>query len=93
MESKNLMDSLTIDERAALKAMELGWRFLTYTKLTHPDDNYLIYTVVERRNKYTPSGKDYATHLFNGSTNTFAYGHYDIVSYSDAVEDMERRVK
>lgn len=80
------MEQLTIEERAAKKAEKLGWKLLETTKLTHPADHYLIYTTVEINSRY-------ATHLFNGSFNEFAYGHYDFKTAEDAVEDMKGRVK
>lgn len=87
------MQQLTIEEKALRKARELGWKLIVTTNLPHPDDNYLIYTVIERKNAYTESGVDYATHLFNGSSNEFAYGHYDFKTFEDAHKDMKERAK
>lgn len=86
---------MSIEEKAAEKAEKLGWKLLKTAKLPHPDDHYLIYTIVERKINY-PDGntsKDYATHLFNGSFNEFAYGHYDIRNYAAAELDLQKRLE
>lgn len=82
---------MSIRENAVKKAEELGWKLLEVKYLKHPDDYYLIYTICERKNKYAKDGIDYCTHLFNNSINEFAYGHYDIKTYEDALEDLKDR--
>jgi hypothetical protein len=52
----------------------------------HPDDYFLYDVIAERENKYSPTGKEYITWLFNafGGLN---YGHYNIWTEEEGRKD------
>ena len=81
---------MTIEEKAEVKAKELGWELVDSKKLPHPDDNYLIHTIV----RVHDGQGSYATHLFNemqGDGGAFYYGHYDIKTLDGARKDLAKR--
>jgi hypothetical protein len=78
-----------MEETAFDKAKEQGWDLLKLVRPHNPVDKYLAYTVIRRTHSH---GKDYATHLYNASTDSFHHGHYDIPTYSDAVLDLADRL-
>lgn len=85
---------MRITEKAANLAESQGWELLFAKRLKHPEDYYLLYTLVEMPSNYETGGKAYATHLFNeelGKTGSFNYGHYDFVTLEAAKKDLYKR--
>lgn len=77
---------MTIEQKAQKLAEEKGWEWVESSRLRHPDDHYMLYTITIVNGKY-------ATHLYNEDLNGFAYGHYDITSLETAREDVQERLK
>ncbi len=83
---------MRITERARNLAESKGWELLFAKRLQHPDDYYLLYTLVGI--KESDGSTSYATHLFNnelGEAGSFNYGHYDFVTLEAAKKDLYKR--
>ena len=83
---------MKIEEKAKVQAEKQGWKLIDFIKFPHPDDSYMIYTLIE----YKESGtKMFATHLFNDSlsdSGSFNNGHYQIDSLEKALKEMQSRL-
>jgi hypothetical protein len=83
---------MRITEKAANLAEAKGWELLFAKRLQHPDDYYLLYTLVQIEE--SDGSTSYATHLFNselGENGSFNYGHYDFVTLAAAKKDLCER--
>ena len=83
---------MRIEEKAKLQAQKQGWKLIDFIEFPHPDDSYMIITLVE----YNECGKKmFATHLFNDSlsdSGSFNNGHYEMGSLDVAVKQMQGRI-
>src|SRR3982751_3001078 len=90
---EELMASFTIEEKAEILAENKGWKLMKSFKFPHPDDSYMIITVVQCESAYYEKG--FATHIFNedlGTAGSFELGHYDFEKLEDAIADAKGRL-
>jgi hypothetical protein len=83
---------MTIIEKARTLAEKQGWEFIEGFHFPHPDDSFMIMTIVKLKSIY---GETYATHIFNeslGENGSYNLGRYDIETLEQAKANIEMRM-
>jgi hypothetical protein len=87
-------EKMDIVQKAKMVAEKQNWELVDWFRFPHPDDSYMIVTVVKYYEE-TQKKDMFATHIFNeslGENGSFNLGHYEISTSDKASRDASKRI-